>query len=385
MWLGKEGAFFFVFLCAIAPTTAHAQQNRETSSARYRPNGGEADRREKPPASRMLGADEGLAILGAARESRSHPGSKSDCSHLVHVIYERAGFPYSYVSSSDLYAGIDEFRRVIRPQAGDVVAWPGHVGIVVNPTQRSFFSALRSGLGVDSYDSAYWRERGRPRFFRYVRPVRMTLQAAAASRTPNLKPAAMPSPEPDLRLPRNADFHPGEEAETAVGPTSAHSEIAPPNIIIPRTQVVNSERPRPAEVSAALDQAFSDTREALRGQNILKLSQPLVVFDQLTVERVSLKRNQGWAEISIIGAFPVPGEKANPKKHSQRQRWLLSRRDDQAWELRLPPEAIYVPHDIAVRMLAHQLAVLTEDAPSRTHSQAEETELARLLSTLLQK
>jgi hypothetical protein len=49
------------------------------------------------------------------------------------------------------------------------VVWPGHVGIVVNPAQHSFYSALSSGLGVETYDSDYWKERGRPRFFRFVK------------------------------------------------------------------------------------------------------------------------------------------------------------------------------------------------------------------------
>jgi hypothetical protein len=85
----------------------------------------------------------------------------------VHTIYEHAGFPYSYVSSSDLYRGVPEFRHVVHPQPGDLVAWPGHVGIVVNPSQDTFFSSLRSGLGVESYSAPYWKERGQPRFFRY--------------------------------------------------------------------------------------------------------------------------------------------------------------------------------------------------------------------------
>ncbi len=92
----------------------------------------------------------------------------------MHEIYERAGFEYEYASSSDLYAGTDEFRRVRHPQPGDLVVWPGHVGIVVNPAQRSFYSALNSGLGVDAYDAPYWKKRGHERFFRFVKTY-MTL------------------------------------------------------------------------------------------------------------------------------------------------------------------------------------------------------------------
>ena len=117
----------------------------------------------------LIGPDDGMAVISAALESRTRRSANADCSHLVHDIYERAGFVYDYASSSDLYAGADEFRQVKRPQPGDLVVWPGHVGIVVNPAQRSFYSALSSGLGVDAYDSTYWKERGHARFFRFVK------------------------------------------------------------------------------------------------------------------------------------------------------------------------------------------------------------------------
>jgi cell wall-associated NlpC family hydrolase len=115
----------------------------------------------------LLGKNEGKAVVAVALDSRRH--AKSDCSHLVHAIFEQAGFPYQYASSSSIYSGVSEFRRVSRPRAGDLVIWPGHVGIVINPGQHSFFSALRSGAGIDSYNAPYWKERGRARFYRYVK------------------------------------------------------------------------------------------------------------------------------------------------------------------------------------------------------------------------
>jgi hypothetical protein len=92
-----------------------------------------------------------------------------DCSHLVHDIYERAGLPYDYATSRDLYDGIDAFRRVYHPVPGDLVVWRGHVGIVLDPDDHSFLSALRSGVKVSEYDTRYWKRRGRPRFYRYSR------------------------------------------------------------------------------------------------------------------------------------------------------------------------------------------------------------------------
>ena len=118
---------------------------------------------------RTLTPDDGLAVIAAALDSRTHLDREPDCSHLVHAIYNRAGFPYIYAPSSDLYVGTHEFQRVNHPQAGDLVVWEGHAGIVVNPAQHVFFSALRSGLGTDAYDAPYWKSRGHLRFYRYIK------------------------------------------------------------------------------------------------------------------------------------------------------------------------------------------------------------------------
>jgi cell wall-associated NlpC family hydrolase len=118
---------------------------------------------------RTLSPDEGLSVIAAALDSkvRLHPGR--DCSHLVHAIYQRAGFPYSYASSDDLYVGVEGFRRVAEPQPGDLIVWRGHAGIVVRPSGHVFFSFLSAGPGIDDYQTHYWRSRGRPRFYRYVK------------------------------------------------------------------------------------------------------------------------------------------------------------------------------------------------------------------------
>jgi cell wall-associated NlpC family hydrolase len=117
----------------------------------------------------VISKDDGLSLIAAAHDARTHANRQPDCSHLVHAIYLQAGFPYAYASSSDLYDGTDDFRRVKHPQPGDLVVWPGHVGIVVNPAKHTFFSRLSNGPVVDAYDSQYWKQRGQARFYRYVK------------------------------------------------------------------------------------------------------------------------------------------------------------------------------------------------------------------------
>ena len=91
-----------------------------------------------------------------------------DCSHLVHALYDRVGLHYQYANSHALYRGIEEFRRVLNPTSGDLIVWPGHTGIVVDPSRHRFMSALKTGVKTSSYISSYWKRRGPPRFFRFA-------------------------------------------------------------------------------------------------------------------------------------------------------------------------------------------------------------------------
>src|SRR3954471_10899087 len=93
-----------------------------------------------------------------------------DCSHFVQYLYEQAGLYYGYAPSRTLYDGMDGFKRVAHPRPGDLIVWRGHVGIVVDPEETTFLSALRSGVKVSSYQSHYWQRRGKPHFLRYVGP-----------------------------------------------------------------------------------------------------------------------------------------------------------------------------------------------------------------------
>ena len=187
-----KGALPFLLFCLVAIPATVAQQKGGSNGTR---RSEDRDPRNKAFVTRPLILDEGLAILSAALDSRHHAGFTSDCSHFVHGLYERAGFPYRYANSLDLYAGIDDFRRVTNPQPGDVAVWRGHVGIVINPVQHSFFSLLRSGPGVESYNSPYWKRRGRPRFFRYIKSVPGGVLTSSA-RTSKLRSTALDNAGP---------------------------------------------------------------------------------------------------------------------------------------------------------------------------------------------
>jgi NlpC/P60 family len=378
---GLRRAFLLMALCAGA---ASAQQGRPGYKPPQTPV--RTPSAQNTATAQLLTSEEGLAVLGAALESRHHKAASGDCSHLVNAIYAQAGFSYSYASSSELYAGVRQFQRVTSPQPGDVVVWPGHTGIMINPGQHSFFSALRTGHGVELYDAPYWKAKGRPRFFRYVKTMPPPV-LSAATRTGNPKPATL---RPAAL--RN-EAGPAERTAAIKSPPPAPSSERPElqlqaqlaSPAIPRIQVVNAALPKPEQVHAAMEQIFNSTEEALRGQDIFALRTSLVSFDQIAVTQVSVKGNQGWAEVKISGPSVLAAGKANLQKTAEQQRWPLTRRDSDQWELILPLDTVYLPRDRAARVLAHQLATLTDDSSPAAHSPEKKAELARLLNALLKR
>jgi cell wall-associated NlpC family hydrolase len=166
MRTGRTALAMGLVLGAFASHPSCYAQSSLTAASSAHVSGKDIRRSEAPV---TLTQNDGLSVIAAALDSRAHLNRQSDCSHLVHAIYDRAGFSYPYSSSSDLFDGTDEFRRVKHPQPGDLVVWSGHVGIVVNPAQHAFFSTLSHGPGIDSYDAEYWKGRGPVRFYRYIK------------------------------------------------------------------------------------------------------------------------------------------------------------------------------------------------------------------------
>jgi hypothetical protein len=379
-----KGVLLLVLVYVTAARVASAQEKGVNSNGAYRVTRETAAlQQQKPIGFRPLTLSEGLTILGAALDSRHHYADFSaDCSHLVHGLYERAGFPYEYASSSDLYAGIDEFLRVASTQPGDLAVWRGHVGIVVDPVQHSFFSVLRSGPGVDSYDAPYWKQRGRPRFFRYVKPApRRALSTPI--RTASWKPTPLGKTEPHDTSAEAPAPDISEESSTDIGfSVKPLAEDHPRNAEVSHVAVVNYVRPKPHQVSTAFLQACDDSEEMLRGRHLFKSAQPLLVFGHFEVGKVHITGNQGWAEVEIDELVSLAPGETELRKRSERQRWSLKRGDDnKSWKLTPSRNATYLPQHTAERILAHELAQLTDN----TSRAQEKAELARLLDVLFQE
>lgn len=337
----------------------------------------------KPPKQAMTGlltSDEGLSVLGAALEARYRVEAHSDCSHLVHAIYEKAGFRYSYESSWDLYAGDGSFRRVTQPQAGDLVVWPGHAGIVVSPAERTFFSALRSGLGVQAYDSVYWKSRGRPHFLRYMKAPPPAL-LVAAKRTPTLEPAGLRTGGAREPIATEAEDPEDVDAAEESGMRLDVSAVAAP---LPSVVALTGKEPKPEQVRTALLGELRDAADALQAQDVFKLHAEVVAFARLEVRKVDIKREASWVEVRLLDLVSVTAPAGRAKKHAEIQRWSLRRKSPGNWELVLPTDAVYLPREDTVRILAHQLAGLTE-GNSDAKEVSQKAQLAKWLSVLLEE
>lgn len=387
-----KSASFLLLLCLVGLPAAAQQEDREgppeTKSsrdgmdARLQPDGLQSNR----PQSNRLQSNrlqlnrvrtvtraEGLSIARVAMNSRQHVRTRNDCSHFVHGLYEKAGFPYPYASSSELYAGVADFRRVASPQPGDLAVWQGHAGIVINPAQHAFLSVLHSGPGVDRYDSKYWRGRGRPRFFRYVE------EAPSGRSSGSLRSASLRPAESDLA----PDAPEAARDETGSLPKSEEKQLG--SAMHFGSPVVHSNRPKPQQVNAAFVEACAEVERNLSGRNLLESNQNVIVFERFSVRKIHLRENENWAEVELDGLVTLAGGKAEARKHSERQRWPLNRREDSNWELTPPQNTLYLPQQGAVRILAHDLAQLTDDRAAASSANQEKAELARTLNTLLEK
>lgn len=359
---------------------------------------------KKTPTTRLLTVKEGRSIVNVALEEEQPPLGTQDCSHLTHQIYASAGFDYSYASSFELFVGHKDFVRVNHPRAGDLIVWPGHVGIVVNPSQHSFSSLGSTGLGVRDYHSAYWKSRGQPRFYRYKVQDRAAVETAKAHAPTQIsnhsgqpsEVAAIERRPADQNSTMNAQLkETSEQTALIYGPMPPVGPMPPAEpteagaaLEVPETIIVTegSKAPTREEVAEGISELNDAAGNALQSDDLFKLRQPLVIVERFTVERVEIKGGHGWAHVRIDSKVSIVNGAAQQKQVRENVRVLL-RRVASGWEAVNPTDRTYVPHDLAVKSLAARLAQLTESEGAAAHEQGvlrQESQIANLLNTLLE-
>jgi NlpC/P60 family len=289
-----------------------------------------------PDTGRLLHRTEGSVI---ADRALAYPTSTPwpDCSHLVHEVLSDAGFEYPYAASNELYEGVPQFRRVRRPQPGDLIVWPGHVGFVVDTKKHRFFSSTTSGPRTDDYQSDYWRGRGVPRFYRYV----VTEQTQLVARAP--------------------------------APEASVAWQAPESLPIES----RSGKLSKADVELALAKYLRSSTPVLEAKN--RTENAVTVVRRAQVKKVKVKDDLGWAEIRFDSRAQLVPDGTWNKTKAEKVRWSLRRSDD-GWQLVLPQNGVYVSESAAIPALEQELSTLSRTS-STTRLRA--STLAAVLSLLV--
>jgi hypothetical protein len=354
---------------------------------------------QSPAGPRLLNAEQGRGIAAAALDQDSSSRAQ-DCSHLVHQIYLAAGYEYPYASSLELYAGSSNFRRVRHPQPGDLIAWRGHVGIIVDPKRHSFYSLVRSGLQTEDYQAPYWRSRGTPRFYRYIvgPDSRMETTKLATSTAPSSGKSFSSTSGTVRAEPRtkndDQDTKPAAEETSLRSKLMVPSEPATPasarSAYLDSAEILvtaEQRRPTAGEVLYGVSEINSSAANILQGAQLLSTEIPVIIFDQLSVERVETKREKGWAQIQIDSHVRIAADGPDFKQRREKVRWEL-RRDASGWTIVAPHDRAYVSRDAAVRVLSAQLAELAQSEAAAQRDQTvlgQEARIVNLLSALLEK
>lgn len=310
----------------------------------------------------LLSAMQGHALVAFALK---HDGlrPRPDCSHLVHAIFNRAGLHYAYADSRDLYNGeVDEFERISKPQPGDLAVWRGHVGIVVSPQDKTFFSSVRAGIITEPWTTDYWKMRGRPRFLRYrIGPATDQLMLARlvenglAEEEEARSEGSASSAEATDSLKQTDSLKPSTLAETAPPEPTIVAEIR------------GRQKPGKQDIEAALRLSEQAGARTL-GEELMDSSRPISVFDRIEVRKIKIKGNSGSVTLRVLETVAVEDGKAVPGRIIERELNLLHQ--DESWTISDPRERIYVPQRIAVGVFEHHAEQMLRRSPGSAYTRA---------------
>lgn len=128
------------------------------------------DTKNRPPREKIVGVarfflgtpyDYGSKSARPLDGISGQPQRKIDCSGFERAVYDEV-FPQAGLACRDDLSALkfqteDLLRDVDEPDAGDIVCWDHHIGIVCDPATGQFIGAQSStGVMVASYKSGYW-------------------------------------------------------------------------------------------------------------------------------------------------------------------------------------------------------------------------------------
>jgi hypothetical protein len=363
----KRALLFLSLFTAIAGPTAKAEMDDDHgATVLVSPEQGEA-----------------LAAFALQSEGRVHP--KPDCSHLVHLLYARAGLIYPYEDSRVLYRGISDFQRMKTPQPGDLVVWLGHVGIVLSPEEKTFLSSVRSGIHTEAWTAAHWARRGRPRFYRYrIGPsANMNLLAAimfdetrvlgdtrgdvrsstsAQLPFPDGKPTVARVEEDGLQAGRGGSL----PQDSVTGPPEHESDSDSASIV---AMIAQRQTPNKRQISTAfVESSNARARRLITGEK-LDLSNPFSVFDRVEVEKINIQHGGGWITLKLGEAVSQEAGKVLPGKTVERVLSIV-RRNDGVWVISDPQDRTYLAQENALEIFECQAEIFLRLVPNSSNTRA---------------
>ena len=349
----------------------------------------------------LLSRNQGQVFADFALREGRGVRPKPDCSHLVHMLYSRAGLSYPYEGSRALLRGVPAFARVKTPQAGDLAVWRGHVGIVLSPGDKTFVSSVRSGIITESWTNDYWSARGRPRFFRYIvgpqadlallQEVTTRREPAVATASVGLTPQAEMARTPHAEMGRTAQAEmeatpqaeePGAVTEPADSITSsaeaADSQKQPSIIAVIR----HRSKPDKADITAAFRQGGLDLARALTNSDTLAPERPLSIVERMEVKQVKIRHDHGVLRLKLVETLALDQGKVHPDITTERE--LAVDHRDGVWVISDPHERLYIPREKAVDVLENQLHLIVENGSPKSNGSPkfEERAIVKALNLL---
>lgn len=307
----------------------------------------------------LLSAEQGQALADFALHTGPRVRPKPDCSHLVHLLYSRAGLNYTYEDSRVLHRGSSDFQRVKVPQAGDLVVWLGHVGIVLSPEDNSFLSSVRSGIITESWTGDYWGARGRPRFFRYIVGPNADLNVLAALAEPAGQPGSESPQQHSLLAGKRA---PSQGIETELpAPAFAPPDDDSSDFSSIIATIHRRGKPDKQDINTALRQSERTLAEQLRTSQLLNPDRPLSVLERFEVLAVKIKHDEGTVSLRVSEVLTLDHGRAAAGNTIERK--LNIERQNDSWVISDPHRRLFLPREKAVAVFEHQAGlVLQSDA-----------------------
>jgi hypothetical protein len=365
---------------ATAVPVARAQAAARTQSLAVQTQSDDA------PDGVLMSVEQGQALADFALHSGPRVRPKPDCSHLVHLLYARAGLIYPYEDSRVLYRGIAGFERVKTPQPGDLAVWLGHVGIVLSPEDKTFLSSVRSGIITETWTAAHWKRRGRPRFLRYriSEATNVTLLAAIMDR--NTVSPLDSAERPQISVEQPSDVQqsaPEVAAETRANvetPAQQPHGFLQDDSADARSIVATIHQrstPSKRQVAVAITESCNARARRLIDGETVDLDHPLSVFDQMEVTRLQIKHESGTVTLQMSETVSQEVGKILQARNAVRELTIV-RHSDGVWVISDPRGRTYIPQSQALEVFERQAALFLARAPNSTSTRTVVKALDRI-------